>query len=89
MCSLVVGSDEEVDEEAGVSRAPDRAWSEMSADEVIAEMETGLRGILATELRIPEDEVADAWAPYLTTAEGIRIVAKAFTTDVSMLSCCA
>jgi mercuric reductase len=34
-------------------------------------------------------EVADAWAPYLTTAEGIRIVAKAFTTDVSMLSCCA
>ncbi|MBF0744775.1 mercury(II) reductase [Micrococcus luteus] len=34
-------------------------------------------------------EVADAWAPYLTMAEGIRIVAKAFTTDVSMLSCCA
>ena len=25
-------------------------------------------------------EVADAWAPYLTMAEGIRIVAKAFTT---------
>ncbi|WP_218682583.1 mercury(II) reductase [Microbacterium sp. BF1] len=34
-------------------------------------------------------EVADAWAPYLTMAEGIRIVAKAFNTDVSMLSCCA
>ncbi len=34
-------------------------------------------------------EVADAWAPYLTTAEGIRIMPKAFTTDVSMLSCCA
>lgn len=34
-------------------------------------------------------EVADAWAPYLTMAEGIRIVAKAFTTDVSLLSCCA
>jgi mercuric reductase len=34
-------------------------------------------------------EVADAWAPYLTMAEGIRIAAKAFTTDVSMLSCCA
>lgn len=34
-------------------------------------------------------EVADAWAPYLTMAEGIRIVAKAFTTDVSKLSCCA
>jgi mercuric reductase len=34
-------------------------------------------------------EVADAWAPYLTMAEGIRIVARAFTTDVSKLSCCA
>lgn len=35
------------------------------------------------------DEVADAWAPYLTMAEGIRIAAKAFTTDPSRLSCCA
>ena len=34
-------------------------------------------------------EVADAWAPYLTMTEGIRITAKAFTTDVSKLSCCA
>lgn len=34
-------------------------------------------------------EVADAWAPYLTMTEGIRIVAKSFTTDVSKLSCCA
>ena len=34
-------------------------------------------------------EVADAWAPYLTMTEGIRIVAKALTTDVSKLSCCA
>ncbi|EWT05023.1 mercuric reductase, partial [Intrasporangium chromatireducens Q5-1] len=30
-------------------------------------------------------EVADAWAPYLTMAEGIRIAAKAFTTDISQL----
>ncbi len=34
-------------------------------------------------------EVADAWAPYLTMTEGIRIAAKSFTTDVSKLSCCA
>ena len=34
-------------------------------------------------------EVADAWAPYLTITEGIRIAAKAFTTDISKLSCCA
>lgn len=34
-------------------------------------------------------EVAEAWAPYLTMTEGIRITAKAFTSDVSKLSCCA
>lgn len=34
-------------------------------------------------------EVADDWAPYLTMAEGIRIAAKAFTTDITKLSCCA
>ncbi|TLP97353.1 mercury(II) reductase [Nesterenkonia salmonea] len=34
-------------------------------------------------------EVADEWAPYLTMAEGIRIAAKSFTTDISLLSCCA
>lgn len=34
-------------------------------------------------------EVADSWAPYLTMTEGLRIAAKAFTTDVSLLSCCA
>ena len=33
-------------------------------------------------------EVANA-SPYLTMAEGIRIAAKAFTTDPSLLSCCA
>lgn len=35
------------------------------------------------------DEIADSWAPYLTMAEGIRIAAQSFTTDVSRLSCCA
>ncbi|CAM3586215.1 mercury(II) reductase [Nocardioides rotundus] len=34
-------------------------------------------------------EVAEAWAPYLTMTEGIRIAAKAFGADVSKLSCCA
>ena len=35
------------------------------------------------------DDVIDSWAPYLTMAEGIRLAAQAFTTDVSTLSCCA
>jgi mercuric reductase len=35
------------------------------------------------------EQVAHSWAPYLTMAEGIRIAAQSFTTDVSKLSCCA
>ncbi|ORA46073.1 polyketide synthase [Mycolicibacterium chubuense] len=38
--------------------APTRNWSAMSAEELLAELRTGLRGILATELRLPEDDVA-------------------------------
>ena len=36
---------------------PTRAWSQMSADELHAELEQGLRAILATELRLPEAEL--------------------------------
>ncbi len=34
-----------------------RAWSAMTPDELRSELETGLRGILARELRIPETEL--------------------------------
>jgi mercuric reductase len=33
--------------------------------------------------------LAEAWAPYLTMSEGLRLAAQAFTRDVSRLSCCA
>ncbi len=46
-----------------------------------------LRGIVVQQLVVTE--VAEAWAPYLTMTEGIRIAAKAFGADVSKLSCCA
>ena len=36
---------------------PVRAWSQMSPDDLHAELQNGLRAILATELRTPEDEV--------------------------------
>ena len=36
---------------------PARAWSQMSPDDVHAELQNGLRAILATELRMPEGEV--------------------------------
>ncbi|WP_336855553.1 mercury(II) reductase [Sinomonas albida] len=34
-------------------------------------------------------ELASRWAPYLTTAEGLKIAAQSYTADVSRLSCCA
>lgn len=34
-------------------------------------------------------ELASRWAPYLTMAEGLKIAAQSYTTDVSRLSCCA
>ncbi len=36
---------------------PIRAWSQMSPDDLHAELENGLRAILATELRMPEAEL--------------------------------
>ncbi len=35
------------------------------------------------------DQIASTWAPYLTMAEGIRLAALSFRTDVAELSCCA
>jgi mercuric reductase len=34
-------------------------------------------------------DLAQAWAPYLTMSESLRLAAQAFTRDVSRLSCCA
>jgi mercuric reductase len=34
-------------------------------------------------------DLAEAWAPYLTISEGLRLAAQAFTRDVARLSCCA
>ncbi|PRC45206.1 polyketide synthase, partial [Mycobacterium sp. ITM-2017-0098] len=41
----------------GAARASVPVWSEMSADEVLAELEAGLRAVLAIELRIADDDV--------------------------------
>jgi mercuric reductase len=45
--------------------------------------------VLAIGRRMTVDALADTWAPYLTVAEGLKLAAKAFDRDVSMLSCCA
>lgn len=46
-------------------------------------------GVYILEAGMTVDQVANLWSPYLTMAEGIRIAAQSYTTDVSRLSCCA
>ncbi|NUS14717.1 MAG: mercury(II) reductase [Streptomyces sp.] len=35
------------------------------------------------------EQIAHTWAPYLTMAEGLKLAAQTFTSDVAKLSCCA
>lgn len=51
--------------------------------------ELAAAGVYLLEAGMTVDQVAHQWAPYLTMAEGIKIACQSFTTDVSMLSCCA
>ena len=46
-----------VTSDAHRTSTPTRAWSQMSPDDLHAELQNGLRAILATELRTPENEV--------------------------------
>ena len=44
---------------------------------------------LAIRHRISASDLASAFHPYLTQAEGIRLAAQTFHKDVAKLSCCA
>ncbi len=46
-------------------------------------------GVYILEAGMTVEQVAILWSPYLTMAEGIKIAAQSFTTDISKLSCCA
>ncbi|WP_144662973.1 mercury(II) reductase [Paenarthrobacter nicotinovorans] len=46
-------------------------------------------GVYILEAGMTVDQVAKLWSPYLTMAEGLKIAAQSFTTDISRLSCCA
>ncbi|MDA8074613.1 MAG: mercury(II) reductase [Actinomycetota bacterium] len=48
-----------------------------------------LAATYALEANMTVEELASTWAPYLTMAEGIKLAAQSFTTDVAKLSCCA
>lgn len=45
--------------------------------------------VLAISRGMTVEEIAAAWAPYLTMAEGFKLAAQTFTRDVAKLSCCA
>lgn len=51
--------------------------------------ELAAAGVYLLAAGMTVDQAARQWAPYLTMAEGIRIACQSFTTDVSLLSCCA
>jgi mercuric reductase len=48
-----------------------------------------LAATYALEAGMTADQIASTWAPYLTMAEGIKLAAQSFRTDVAKLSCCA
>jgi mercuric reductase len=44
---------------------------------------------LALKHGLTVTDLATAFHPYLTLAEGVKLAAQTFTKDVSKLSCCA
>ncbi|WP_419866253.1 mercury(II) reductase [Ornithinimicrobium cerasi] len=46
-------------------------------------------GVYILDAGMTTDQVANLWSPYLTMAEGLKLTAQAFTTDITKLSCCA
>jgi len=46
-------------------------------------------GVYILEAGMTVNQVAAMWSPYLTMAEGLKIAAQSYTTDISKLSCCA
>jgi len=48
-----------------------------------------LAATYALEANMTVGQLASTWAPYLTMAEGIKLAAQSFSTDVAKLSCCA
>jgi mercuric reductase len=48
-----------------------------------------LAATYALQAGMSTDQLATTWCPYLTMAEGIKLAAQSFSTDVAKLSCCA
>lgn len=69
--------------DAGTQRIIGAQIVASEAGELIAE------AALAVRLGVTIDQITSAFHPYLTLAEGLKLAAQTFTTDVSKLSCCA
>ena len=69
--------------DAGTQRIVGAQIIASEAGELIAE------AALAVRLGVTIDQITSAFHPYLTLAEGLKLAAQTFTTDVSKLSCCA
>ena len=48
-----------------------------------------LAAVYALDAGFTVEQLANAWTPYLTMAEAIKLTAQSFTRDVASLSCCA
>jgi mercuric reductase len=48
-----------------------------------------LAAVYAIKFGLTVSDLATTWAPYLTMAEALKLVAQSFTTPVDQLSCCA
>ena len=74
-----------------VKLVADRASDRLLGIHVLAEGagEVIQAGVYALLAKLTTRELADAFHPYLTMAEGLKLAAQTFTRDVAKLSCCA
>lgn len=51
--------------------------------------EIAAAGVYIVSAGMTVEQIGNLWSPYLTMAEGLKIAAQSFRTDVASLSCCA
>ncbi|MDQ3767396.1 MAG: mercury(II) reductase [Actinomycetota bacterium] len=80
-----------VDTRGGFKIVADKSTGKVLGVHAVAENagDVMLAAVYAVKFGLTVEDLADTWAPYLTMAEGLKLTAQTFTTDVSMLSCCA
>lgn len=69
----------------------DRQSGRVLGEHVLAENagDAILARVYAVKFGLTVDDLANAWAPYLTMSEGLKLASQAFTRELSRVSCCA